>query len=561
MAQAEKFATLAAMLFPETRRNYPAFETALLLFIIAALTALLAGIRYFQGGQSYEFCHYGEIASNLLSGKGFVSAAQTPGNLVFLDAYGKQPAGYTAAFEANRFPLQTALIAGAQMFFGAKDFAVLAAQILVHSLWVVAIFLCGTLFFSRMAAFAAALLWALNPSLTTGIIPGGFPDLLSGLLCTLAAFLFLNALQRKASTWRFIGIGFICGCAYLSRFTVEIFAPLFPVFAISAQGWRAGLKTTLCLAAGALALVLPWTCYVYSATGSIAPPLFWTQLAAHTITGPIPWHEYRFFGPQDFAFPGALALIARKWLNHFFAFLREVPGLWFLHLAIPLALAFAIKNFIRKDGPLSLLKFYLTAFLLQTAGFSLLRHETLGLLNGRYYLWLGPVLLLAACEFMVEVKDALPRQLARLSPLTLFLAANLAVYSYCYARIETGSGHPSGLPVPLWPELAWARTAPSDSVIMSNIPNQIAWYANRASIALPPKPADLPALLQKHPATHLLLSRSNAGEPWNYPAWAALAQQNPATLRGFSEETGFTLKKEENGALLFEQTVTSAPAR
>ena len=567
---AAKFATLQKMkpTGAETSaqaraRKLTAIAGALLIFSLAACAALFSSYRYFQGGQSYEFCHYSEMAENLRLGEGFTSRAQTPSQAAALDAFGVAPK--SKVFDGGRFPLHTLLVAAAQAVFGGGDFATLAAGTFEHALWAAAIFLCGLMFFSIPASFAAALLWALNPALTAGLVPGGLPDLLSGLLCTLSAFLFINALQNHAKTKTFFFIGLLCGATYLSRFTVQLLAPLFPLFAIAVLGWRQGLKTCIALAAGAMPLVLPWLIYA-GAQGQTAPPMLWTQLAANTAAGTVPWLEYRLYGPQDFAVPGIAELIARKWLANFLAFVRELPGLWFLYLAMPAALGFAVASSARKQGPRLLLAFYGAALLLQAAVFSFLRHETLGIIGGRYYLWLGPLIVLTACQLVFELGEKTARG-AKL--LVFFIAANFLLFGYCYLKIDSGSGHPSARPVPLWPELIWARQLPTDAVILTNIPLQTAWYAKRKTIGIITDPAQLPALLAKHPADYLLLSPSAAGEQWHYPAWGPIARLDPDALERLKKESGFALEQAENGAALFARipktefsaAPTSAPAR
>ncbi|NLO91009.1 MAG: hypothetical protein GX410_03315 [Elusimicrobia bacterium] len=543
---------MIARLQPASAKRFAGFA-AFFIFVIAGSAALLSAHRYFNGGQSYEFCHYSEIASNLLDGKGFVSASQTGGNLAFLDWRGRSPQG--AGFEASRFPLQALLFAAMQAVFGRGDFAGLAAGALAHALWSAAVFVCGVLFFSPWAAFCAALLWALNPALTAGMVPGGFPDILAGLLCTLAGFGFIYGLQNaKGKKW-FFGVGLLCGLAYLSRFTVEIFLPLFPIFAFRLAGWKRGLSLCAFMAAGALIALLPWFAYVLHMTGVMSPPLFWTQLAAHSITGPVPWHEYRLFGPQDFASPGAATLLADKWLKNFVSLARDLPGFWFLYLAWPLAFAFMFKTLAEKTVLRPLAAFYLAALLLQALGFSLLRHETLGFMGGRYYLWLGPLVVLCACQFISEIKAAFAFPSGFLG---LFAAANLSVYAYCYWKIEP----PSVLPVMEWAEVSWAHELPPDSAVVSNIPAQVSWYAEKASISLPPLPENLPEILKKHEAGFLLLSPSAAGEQWNYPAWGGVARLEPQALSLLRESTGFELVRADGGALLFARPgPTSAPAR
>lgn len=537
-----------------------ALAGGLIVFFAAACAGLLTCHRYFQGGQSYEFCHYSEMAENLRSGHGLTSMARTPGQMAALDASGANAAG--KIFDGGRFPLNTILVALAQAVFGGGDFPALAAGILAHSLWAAAVFVCGLLFFSVPAAFAAALLWAVNPALTAGLVAGGHPDLLSGFFCTLSSFLFIDSLEKRRSARSFFLLGLLFGLAYLSRFTLLALAPLVPVFAIGVLGWRNGARISAALAAGAALPAIPWLIYAGIQPQS-APSLFWTQLAANTIAGATPWQEYRLYGPQDFAVPGIAALLALKWASNFLSFLREAPKLWFLYLAVPAALAYAISSFARKQGPRLLLAFYGAALLLQLAGFSLLRHETLGICGGRYYLWMGPLLLLAACQFVFELGEKTGRK----KTLALFAAANLLIFGYCYSRIETGSGHPSGRPVPLWQELIWARQLPPDAVVLSNIPIQTAWYAKRESIGITTDPAQMPALLKKHKADYLLLSPSAAGEQWHYPAWGAIARLEPNALEQLKKESGFILEKAEDGAALFKRlppkdaVATSAPAR
>src|SRR5581483_4921407 len=75
---------------------------------LSAITLLMFTLGFFlhfHGGATYEFCHYAEIASNLLNGQGYSTRTFYPSELAFLEQTGVNAAALHAAPVAFRFPL------------------------------------------------------------------------------------------------------------------------------------------------------------------------------------------------------------------------------------------------------------------------------------------------------------------------------------------------------------------------------------------------------------------------------------------------------------------------
>jgi 4-amino-4-deoxy-L-arabinose transferase-like glycosyltransferase len=519
--------------------------------LLAALAVSLVSYRiYFSGGITFEFCHYAEIARNVIEGRGFWTATWYPSYQAQFDAANIPIDGLAPVLD--RFPLQAAWVAIFEACFGATDFAVVLAQALAHALWCAAIFVFGRRMFPERVALGAALLWALNPMLAAGYVIHGYADVLFGLL-----FLGLNvrfatllhdgsAAPARMRAW--VATGALLGACYLSRYSVVVFVPVYAGALLARSGLARGARRCAGAAAGYLAVVVPWSAYYFVRSGVLAPPLFIQNLAHGVLLNGLPWMDYRVFALSEFASGPALRALGVKWLTLFFRLLEDLPAYWYLSPAALLAAAWLLSSGgspAKRFG-----RFCALLLLWQGVVFSFLRYETLGYMTGRYYLTFGPIVLLGAGAWLDELRQTTPhrwRAWAGRAVVTIILVD----YGFRYAHIGRGNDHPERLDVPDWPELRWIteHTGPRD-LIVSNIPAQIAWYAHRTAVNVTNEPAGLGALLVKHRPAYLLLSATRVGEIDNYPAWRALLKGDSRGLEAFCAEYGFEVVQTFKGGIV-----------
>ncbi len=543
----------------------PTAAVAAGLFLLSLTVSLCCYRVFFTGGVTFEFCHYAEIARNLLTGHGFATATWYPMYQAQFDAVGRSVADLAPVLD--RFPLQVAWVALFEAVFGAKDLAVVLAQATAHALWCVAIFLLGRGWFSGRVALLAALLWSVNPMLGAGFVLHGYADVLFGLVFFCLNVLFARRLEGidedgattavPPSTRHWMALGALAGACYLSRYNFVVFVPVYAAVVLRFAGLRRGLRICGAAAAGYLVLVVPWTAYYFGRSGILAPPLLTQNLAHGVLVNGLPWMEYRVYPLSEFATVPALQSLVVKWLTLFFRLLEELPSYWYLTpawlLAAPWLLA-GDRSPARRFANLCVL---LLSW--QAVVFSFLRGESLGYMNGRYYLWFGPVVLLCAVAWLEELRArAGTRSAAWVG--RIVIAAILLDYGFRYAIIARGNEHPTGRDVADWPEVRWIaeHTAPGD-LIVTNIPAQIAWYAHRPAMNFTNEPAGLRPFLAKHTPAYLFLSATHVGEIDNFPAWRALLRGDSRGLEAFCAEYGFEVVETFKGGILLRSGRSKTP--
>lgn len=530
----------------------PVFKNIVLscfLFILTASACLFCYRNFFWGGQSYEFCHYGEIARNIVEGRGFSTSMFYPSTLAYLDSAKIKSDPYGPA--ADRFPLQAYWVALFERLAGPGDAAVAAAVSAAHALWVIAVFLLGQLYFSRRAAFLAAVLWAINPMMTAGFDLNGYPDVLFGLLFFIvncgAASLSEKTAGEGAVTAktgaRLLLCGFAAGLAYLARFSLLLWLPLYAGLFLWKAGFKNGARNCAWFFAGFLLCAAPWGVYSFLRTGFSSPPVIIWNLADKVLTGMNSTLEYRTYAFSEFLSGTALSNLAVKWAGCFASFIHEFPSFWFFSYIFPFAVAWF---FFRPSPEKRLLAGMHWVFLAwQAVLFSFLLFEPLGFMNGRYYLWFAPMALLQACDFVLSRGGAAGKAVSRALPAG-FVILNLAVLFL----LSPGNSHPSGLPLKDWPELEWIRNNTSDNdLIMTNLPAQIAWYCRRKTVNITKTPAEMPRLLEKHCAKYIYISNTIVGEIFRYQAWQEVFDSQEGGGKGGKPEFK-VLKTFDAGAVL-----------
>lgn len=184
----------------------------------------------------------------------------------------------------------------------------------------------------------------------------------------------------------------------------------------------------------------------------------------------------------------------------------------------------------------------------QVLVFSFLRYEVLGFLDGRYYLWFAPSLLLYAGGLFGRMWQSRAWRLGGAAVLLL----TLQHWFVAYANISPSAQHPSRLPIRDWPEIRYLReSVPPDAWIAGNIPAQIAWYAGRGSFHVTNRLADMPRLLERWPADYLFLSNTRVAEIDNYPEWKAFLRAPPQQRDRWARALGFAPDKVFEAGVLY----------
>lgn len=498
------------------------------LFAAAAAAASLAVSffsisRHFEGGVTWEFCHYAEIGRNLAEGRGYGTAMVPPYVLAWLDARGVPFDERTLAPVLDRFPLQAALSAAALRLAGGDDAAIAALAAGLLAACAAGTVLLGAALFSAEEGLAAGLLLAFNPSLQRAFVLWGLPDLAFLILAAAAAGLL--ALEpppaRRAALLRGAPAGALAALAWLARSNLVLWLPLFAWALWRGPAGARGARAAS-FAAAFLAVSAPGWTYNLRWFGSVNPPTFAWNLAHHTVTDTPPWLAYGVVDAGT-VLRDHLPELGRKFWRNLALYLRDFPALWQLHLAAPLALFAAWKLSRERAGsPAGRWAALMAAMLaVQVLVFSFLRYEAFGpLVKGRYLLWFMPAALLLAARGGMELGRALGRPRTGLA---LSAALNLAWFLSHLAGPQGLAAYPGRVRPAAWPEIAAAAEATAPGLIVTNLPGPVVWYARRAAVALPATPGDLARIAARRPVSAVLLSRLPIGELPQTPAWLPYA--------------------------------------
>ncbi len=218
-------------------------------YVLSALFAAAFSLRVLAvvtvgEWQQPETWEYGDVADNILAGKGFSGTAW------FV------PEGPTA-FMA---PVYVYVLAAFQGLFGAYAWAILMlVQALLGAITAVLLFRVARHAFGIPAGYAAAAIFALNPThiyVATQIHPLALLTLL---------FVAVLALVQHTASRRTIAaavlLGAVTGLSMLTDPAIICFIPIILAWPAVTQAtqWRRGLALSACTLAAAILVVSPWT--------------------------------------------------------------------------------------------------------------------------------------------------------------------------------------------------------------------------------------------------------------------------------------------------------------
>ncbi len=499
------------------------------LFLLSCAVSTWSLRRHFEGGITWEFCHYAEIGRNIAKGRGLMTRLVTPYDLAYLDSRGLPFDAAHPAPVADRFPLQAYLAAFAERLGGARDSSVAMVCVASLGLWAAATAVVGSLLLSPAEGLFAGLFIALDPSFQRGFVLWGLPDFGFALLVLLAAAVLVRA--RTAADCALAGA--LAGACFLARYNVILWLPLW--------AWLAGKRGSRALAAfaaGLAAAASPALAYNLRWFHGLTAPYTGVNLARRVATDLPPWLYYRLYDPLQLAraHPGALA---RKFAAYLGLYASHLPGWWQMQALFPFA-GWGLWTLRRPDTAARRFgRLAAGMLLLELLAFSLLRYEELGpRAGGRYFLWFAPAALLLAARGARELGARFGRPNAALA---LLGAATLAFFVHELALPQGRPAYPGALSPRDWPELAAVeRLVPEGGLVAANIAGQVAWYANRPAVALPVDPEQLDEIAARHPLSGLLLCRLPIGELSAIPGWAPLAESRLA-LDDYARGRGWTV--------------------
>ncbi|MBI4590568.1 MAG: glycosyltransferase family 39 protein [Candidatus Rokubacteria bacterium] len=237
---------------------------------------------------------YGELARNLLAGRGFVSDFIYPVSLAYPFLQGiPQP-------HTLYGPGYPAVLAGFFAAFGADDLVIVAANLAIFVLMLPVVFVLARRLFGPAGAWLATLLLTLDKTVVASIQNGGTEVLSMGLVLVGAILVVEAPRAPKAAA-----AGVVFGLAYLTRPNLASLAPF-----VLLHLWRLGSARMMGpFLAGGLVVAAPWLVRTWVVTGQ---PLFSLYLVANLA----------FDSP---AFPGLVATFGTLTPRGLEVMVREFP--------------------------------------------------------------------------------------------------------------------------------------------------------------------------------------------------------------------------------------------
>ncbi len=457
-------------------------RVAILWGLAALALALLFTVATFRSiSPTSDLWDYSQEARQLARGDGFTSLYTYP---THLRANERPP--YPVRWRMPLYAVRGAMTlkAGVSLPLG-----YLLAVVQTHAILVALVFLLGAHLASPRAGAIAAATAMACPLLLDSFNPG----LSQVPAAALAAFIWLLLLRwRGAGTAVLAAI--IAAASWYLRGESLLMAPLW--------AWVAGRgqpRRGLLFAATYLLLCAPWPLHLMSVTGA-ASSVQGNPMLLYTPEYP-GYSSARSYGatlpnviPYVLAHPATFML---RWVKDFFGY-----GLDLLGGLGSLAIGLAIAGLLLRDGRdrygwLRGVAPFLIAIAIQIVAFSALERSPR---------FLVPVVPLAAVIIGIAAAPALDRICGRRAQL-LLIALLIAerVLTVAFQTREAKHRFP-----PLRPETAAAFHAaagawPRDQLVLSDVPDWIAWHADRPALLLPLS-RDLAAVQRDHPVAAIFLS-------------------------------------------------------
>lgn len=462
-----------------------------------------------------------------------------PFELAYLERTGHQ--GLLYAPSLIRSPLFAYWTALWIKITGNGDVGMVTGTAAAHGFWLLTLYYGISRLCNKRTALIVCLFWTLNPMMVSGYNLFGYPDVLFGfLVCAfLFAWWFMTRHPALISPVALFLIGGLGGLCYLTRSNFIIWLPFF-IWDLKRASW--GWRRSALVAAGFL------FAFAFQ-LNQPSSPLFIVSLTTDATVPYASWLNYSVYSMKDLLSADALFSLLNKFRLNLIRFVIELPTLWWSGAFLALAI-FSRDRFFR---------WVTVLFLWQVFIFSFLRYESLGSMNGRYYLWYAPFAIMAAVSWVLENKYKPVVKAAAAASLLIVTAHWGVIYSRTPRKID----HPSRKSISQWPELAYINShVPSTARVATNVPMLVSWYSKRSAVGIPYQPEDLQRIDKNWPIDYLFLMNHRLGEMGNYPEWQAyLTGTKGVPLREFFDQLGFVLEHNfETGLLLRRKSFEAHPS-
>ncbi|MGC8834367.1 MAG: ArnT family glycosyltransferase [Armatimonadota bacterium] len=500
----------------EDRVNSVAKIVALVVLLVligpAALWATYAS--NFKGLVLADAMDYAQIARNIAEGQGFTTSVVRPLGTAFSGQISRVP----DTTHPPLFTLALAIMFGA---FGISDATVVLTSGLFFLLTIPVVYILARRLFGRRVALISTIVYVLGERM--------IQYALSGTNITLAAFLttlMLLALHSAhmthadpnrsgAGVKQCAAAGFLLGLCYLTEYAFALALIPAAIYILATHNRRRFASTAAFLLSFGLATA-PWMIRNYTLTGSPVFGLRSYELVMMTSTHPA-YTLYRSTEIRPLAemLGGQAAQILKKWLIGLQAMYEQIPSLaggWLM----PLFLAGFLHLFRRRgaDSLRALALLMMGAVLIA----SVLLQPNIELLVP-----FVPFITIMAVAFAVHLLNSLgmPRTAS-----TLAAAAVVAVLAVPTV-LRIAAPLPTVRDVGASHLMAIKRGTPENTVVVSDVPWAVAWYANRTSIWLPNNERDFAAVDKKGRIDAIYLSSMLLRYPANemVSGWQSLQRQ------------------------------------
>jgi hypothetical protein len=459
-------------------------RAAILWGFAALLLALLFTAATFRSiSPSSDLWDYSQEARQLARGEGFTSLYTYPSHLT--------PPERPPFPVRWRMPLYAVRGAMVLKMGLSLPLGYLLAVAQTHAMLVALVFLLGAHLASPRAGAIAAATAMACPLLLDSFSPG-MAQVPAAAMSALVWLLLLR--WRGTGTAALAAV--VAAAAWHLRAETVLMAPLWILAAGRGRAQRGAL-----FGAGYLLLCVPWLVYIARATGSANPVAFpWTLLYTPEYPG---YASVRTYG---LALPGGLAYVfshpgtfAVRWVKDVLGF-----GLDLLGGLGPIAVSLGIAGLLLRDPRDRYATFRTTllfavAIVVQVAAFSALQRSPR---------FLVPVVPLACVIIGVAAAPVLDRVSGRraqgavialliaLGALTIAFQTREAPRRFPPLPRETATALNTAIAAGAWPR---------DQLILSDVPDWVAWHADRPALLLPLS-RDLASVERDQPVAAIFLS-------------------------------------------------------
>ena len=553
------------------------FGIILLVLVPVGIIMLTMAVKY-QGLQSPVAWEYAQVARNLATGHGFVTSAARPLMLAIQPTLRNQPDLWSA-------PGQPVLLALAFNWFTPSDRVAAFVGLMVWLISVWLTFVVARRWFGGRAAALAVIFYASNPAVIM-LAVAGLPYPLATVFLLLACGLTIPRWSVKVGTptlpvagWQLFLAGLCCALAMLTHWALGVVVLALGWY-VAATALHSRARAVLWLGEGFLLLAFPWLLRNWIASQGVTWGLAGYSLLAntHSFPGESIWRtltpppavSFLLKHPREFLTklpPGA------------YQFIRSAPVT--LHLIVGIffiaALPAAMRNLHRRG-----LAMLLLTGLGLSAGVSCLLQPDSQLL----VVWTPLIAMLAAArltdwitqrvgplslrwlKFKPEPPPPRAKDLGYRNSLERVLESRLPGKALAYLLV-TGAAC-----LPLTAFFLFARSepnpnrqnlfaplksrVPANTVIVTDQPAMVAWYADRPAVWLPQQESSLDRI-ETLAGTSLVYYVTSAGAPDSRPdaaAWWLWVASPQGVFRGLFPTGGLP-----GGAVLRARPPEPTPAR